>query len=182
MVLLDYQVKQVTTTRVVTRHRTQTKLSDTYKETTDMSVEQNKAIARRLFESVAAGAETALDELLAPDFVAHQPGTSTLLGVEQLSREEFLQALRASNAAFSDQQYTIEDQVAEGDRVTTRVSWRATHSGDFQGVPATGERVVGGGIAIERIKDGKIAERWAQPDRLGLMQQLGIVPSPGQSG
>jgi steroid delta-isomerase-like uncharacterized protein len=145
-----------------------------------MSVEQNKAIARRLFEAVGAGDQAALEELLAPDFVAHQPGTAVRLPVDQLSRAEFLQSLSATNAAFSDQQYTIEDQVAVGDKVVTRVSWRATHSGDFQGVPATGKQLVGGGIAIERIEDGKIVERWAQPDRLGLMQQLGRVPAPSE--
>jgi steroid delta-isomerase-like uncharacterized protein len=146
----------------------------------DMSVEQNKAIARQLFEAVGAGDQAALEELLAPDFVAHQPGTSVRLPVDQLSRAEFLQSLSGTNAAFSDQQYTIEDQVAVGDKVVTRVSWRATHSGDFQGIPATGKQLVGGGIAIERIKDGKIVERWAQPDRLGLMQQLGLVPAPSE--
>jgi steroid delta-isomerase-like uncharacterized protein len=146
----------------------------------DMSVEQNKAIARRLFEAVGAGDQAALEELLAADFVAHQPGTSVRLPVDQLSRAEFVQSLSVTNAAFSDQQYTIEDQVAEGEKVVTRVSWRATHSGEFQGLPPTGKQVVGGGIAIERIKDGKIVERWAQPDRLGLIQQLGLFPAPSE--
>jgi predicted ester cyclase len=150
----------------------------THKETTDMSAKQNKAIARRLFKAVAINDQAALEELLAPEFVAHQRGISVLQPVDELTREAFMQGIRMHSARFSDQHYTIEDQLAEGDKVMTRVAWRATHTGEFQGLSPTGKKVVGGGIAIERIKDGKIVERWAQPDRLGLMQQLGLLPGP----
>ncbi len=85
------------------------------------------------------------------------------------------------SAAFSNNHYTIEDQIAEGDRVATRVTWRATHSGDFQGHPPTGKQIEVSGIAIERRKDGKIVERWLNYDQLGVMQQLGLVPPPQAS-
>jgi predicted ester cyclase len=139
------------------------------------TIEQNKAIARRLFEAVAVNDQAGLRELLAPDFVGHTPG---LPGPQ--SRDEFLQMLDEQGPAFSDQQYTFEDQLADGDRVTTRVRWRARHTGDFRGITATGKELKGEGIAIEQIKHGKIVERWAAPDQLGLLRQLGVVASPEQ--
>ena len=139
--------------------------------------DQNKTIVRRFFESLGANDQAALNELLSPDLVAHMPGMPG-----PLSRELMLQGASASSAAFSDQHYTVEDQVAEGDKVATRTSWQATHSaGDFQGVPPTGKRVAASGISIERIQDGKIVERWASYDQIGMMQQLGLIPPPQSS-
>ncbi len=140
-----------------------------------MTSEQHKTIPRRFFKAFETNDQAALKEVLAPDFVAHHPGNP-----DPLSREELLQIINSYKAAFSDQQYTIEDQIAEGDKVATRVIWRATHSGDYQGVPPTGKRVAISGIAISRIKDGQIVERWLDLDAMGLMQQLGLVPPPGQ--
>jgi steroid delta-isomerase-like uncharacterized protein len=137
--------------------------------------EQNKAIARRLFQAVEASDQAALKELLAPDFIAHQTGPPG-----PLNREAFLGGISAASASFSDQHYTIEDQIAEGDKVVTRVAWQGTHSGDFQGVPPTGKQLIGGGVAIEHIKDGRIVERWANLDLLGLLQQLGLFPTPSE--
>ena len=138
-----------------------------------MTTEQNKAIAHRFFEALGANDQAALNELLVPDFVAHHSGT---LG--PLNRAALLQGISMISAAFSDNHYTIEDQIAEGDRVTTRVTWQATHTGDFQGYPPTGKQIEVGGIAIERHKDGKIVERWLNYDQLGVMQQLGLIPPP----
>ena len=84
--------------------------------------------------------------------------------------------------AFSDSHYTIEDQVGEGDKVATRMTWRATHTGDFQGLPPTGKQIAVSGITITRIKDGKIVEHWPSIDQLGMMQQLGVIPAPAQGG
>lgn len=137
-----------------------------------MSTDQNKAIPRRFFKAFETNDQPALKEVLSPDFVAHHPGNPRPLG-----REEFLQTIGAYKSAFSDQHYTIKDQIAEGDTVVTRTTWKATHSGEFQGLPPTGKRIEIGGIAIARIEDGKIAERWVMVDQLGMMQQLGLVPS-----
>jgi steroid delta-isomerase-like uncharacterized protein len=141
------------------------------KEKLTMTSEQNKAVARRFFEALGANDQATLKELLAPDFVAHHSATPG-----PLSREALLQGISMISAAFSDNHYTIEDQIAEGDRVATRVTWRAIHSGDFQGLSPTGKQVVVSGIAVERHKDGKIVERWVNHDQLGLIQQIGIVP------
>ncbi len=85
-------------------------------------------------------------------------------------------------AAFPDIHFTIEDQIAAADRVVTRWSARATHSGEFQGIPPTGNAVVVTGIDIDRIADGKVVECWPVVDELGLLHQLGVAPSPGQVG
>ena len=80
--------------------------------------------------------------------------------------------------AFADSHYAIEEQLAEGDRVATRVTFRSTHSlGDFMGVPANGKQISVKGMSIERIKDGKIVERRISYDQMGIMQQLGLVPT-----
>lgn len=138
-----------------------------------MTAEHNKATARRFFEALGANDQAALNELVAPDFVAHHSATPG-----PLNRETLLQGIGMVSAAFSNSQYTIEDQLAEEDRVATRVTWRATHTGDFQGYPPTGKEIEVSGIAIERHKDGQIVERWLNYDQLGVMQQLGLVPFP----
>lgn len=139
-----------------------------------MTSEQNKALPRRFFKAFETNDQVELKEVLAPDFKAYHFGSDT-----PILREELLQVINMYKSAFSDQQYTIEDQIAEEDKVVTRVTWRATHSGDYEGVPPTGKRVAISGTAIARIKGGQIVERWLDMDRMGLMQQLGLVPSPG---
>jgi steroid delta-isomerase-like uncharacterized protein len=141
-----------------------------------MSPEQNKAIARRFFEAYASNDHDALKEVVAPDLVAHMPGSP-----EPVGREMMLQGISAFNAAFSDRHFTIDDVIAEEDRVATRTTMRATHTGDYQGHSATGRRIEMSGLSIERIKDGKIVERWLKYDLMELMQQLGLVPPSGQS-
>lgn len=142
------------------------------KEDIKMTTEQNKAVVRRFFEAFEADDQTALTELLAPDLVAYShgvPGPQT--------REAHLQGIRMWNAAFGDTQFTIDEQIAEGDKVATLVTMRSVHSrGDFQGLPPTGKEVTTGGVTIERIRDGKIVERRVSSDWLDMMQQLGLVP------
>jgi steroid delta-isomerase-like uncharacterized protein len=134
---------------------------------------QNKGIARRFFAASDANDESALNELLAPDLIAHVPAVTG-----PVNREMLLQVGRMFAAAFSDTHYTIEDQIAEVDKVATRVTWRAVHTGEFQGLPATGKQIVGPGMMIMHIKDGKIAEYWANYDQMGMMRQLGLIPPP----
>lgn len=139
--------------------------------------DQNKAIVRRFFESLGANDQAGLNELLSADVVAQMPGMPG-----PVSREVMLQGASVFSAAFSDSHYTVEDQIAEGDKVATRTTWRAIHSaGDFQGLPPTGKQVEVSGISIERIQDGKIVERWASYDQIGMMQQLGLIPPPQSS-
>jgi steroid delta-isomerase-like uncharacterized protein len=139
-----------------------------------MSAEQNKAIVRQFFAAFEANDEAALRQVLAPHLTAHShqsPGPQT--------REEHVKAIRMWNAAFRDTHFTIEEQIAEGDKVATRVTMRSVHSGgEFMGLPPSGKQVVTGGITIERIEDGKIVERRVVSDWLGMLQQLGLVPAP----
>lgn len=137
-----------------------------------MTLEQNKAVVRRFYEAFRAKDPAVLKEILAPDLQASPPGATS-----PQSREEHLLGISMSNAAFDDSYYTIEEQLAEGDLVATRVTFRATHSrGDFMGFSPTGKQVEIRGISLERIKDGRIVERWVRFDRMDFMQQLGLVP------
>ncbi len=142
-----------------------------------MSVEQNKAVRRRFFEEVVNQGNLALvDELLSPDFVDH----SGMFGAP--GREGARQGWAAFHAAFASFHSTLEDLIAEGDKVVQRFTARGTHTGEWMGIPATGKQVEVTGMAIHRIAGGKIAENWANMDMLGFMQQLGLVPAPGQAG
>jgi predicted ester cyclase len=88
----------------------------------------------------------------------------------------------AIQAAFSDGRSAIDDIVAEGDRVAWRWTYRARHTGDFQGIPASGKEVALTGITIDRIVDGKFVERWSVTDNLGFLQQLGAIPAATADG
>jgi predicted ester cyclase len=83
-------------------------------------------------------------------------------------------------SAFPDLRYTIENIIADGDMVAERMRFEGTHRGDFQGLPPTGMRVSFTGMQISRMSGGKIVELWGEFDALGMMQQLGAIPSPGQ--
>src|SRR3712207_5560192 len=138
--------------------------------------EENKSIAERFNEDVwGRGDEAALEELLAPDFVDHDP-----LPGQSPDREGRRQILAAFRSAFPDLHVTAEDVVAEGDKVVSRWTARGTHQGELMGIAPTGNRVTIKVIDVMRIAEGRIAERWAQFNNLEVMQQLGVVPDPGQ--
>jgi steroid delta-isomerase-like uncharacterized protein len=141
-----------------------------------VSIEQNKAIDCRLVEEVLnQGNRTVADELITPDFVDH----AALPGMPG-DREGFTAAAAAMRTAFPDLRVTVEDQVAEGDRVAHRVTMQGTHQGDLFGFPPTGKRMTIGGISISRFAGGKLVEHWGINDDLGMLQQLGIIPAPAQ--
>ena len=141
-----------------------------------MTVQENKAIVRRLYEAFERNDQAALKEVLAPDLVAYSHG-----GPGPQDRETHLQGINMWHGAFSNNEFVIEEQIAEGDKVATRVTLRATHSdGEFQGLPPTGKQIETGGVSIERIQDGQIVHRRVNSDWLGLMQQLGLIPSSEQ--
>lgn len=137
--------------------------------------EQNKALVRRMFEETDRSEEIP-EGLFAPDFTAH------IVGSPPMNLEAFQQFLAMWYTSFSDFSHTFEDMVAEGDRVAVRIAARATHTGEFMGIPATGKRISSVHIGIARIVGGQIAEWWNSPDQLGLMQQLGLVPPPQPTG
>ncbi|UCC60632.1 MAG: ester cyclase, partial [Dehalococcoidia bacterium] len=112
------------------------------------------------------------DELFAEDFVNYDPGRGTTPDREGM--KQFLINLRA---AFPDQKLTVEDLIAEGDKVVLRFTGSGTHKGDLSGIPPTGKQFNVPGVSILRIADGKVVERWNVSDYLLLLQQLGIIPA-----
>ena len=142
-----------------------------------MSTEDNKAVAMRTVDAINSGDMSRFESLLAPDVIEHAapPGMPP-------TRETTIQFISMLRNAFPDLKYTIEDVVAEGDLVAQRGTGTGTMKGDMLGMPATGKRATWSEIHILRVKDGKIAEHWALTDQVGMMQQLGLMPAPGQSG
>jgi steroid delta-isomerase-like uncharacterized protein len=139
------------------------------------SAQENKAVSRRVAEEIFNQGKLDLaDELYTPDYVLHDPSLP-----EDLHGPEGLKQYAAMNlGAFPDARVTVEDQIAEGDMVVTR--WRAagTHTGELMGILPTGRRSEISGITINRFSGGRIAENWYQSDDLGMLQQLGVIPSP----
>ena len=141
-----------------------------------MSTEQNKANDRRLIEELNRGNVNVYDELNVPDYVGHEAST-TRQGLE--ANKQFVSAYLT---AFPDLHFTIEEQIAEGDKSVTRWTARGTHRGELMGIPPTGKQVTVTGITIVHWSNGKSVESWLNFDALGMLQQLGVVPAPGQPG
>jgi steroid delta-isomerase-like uncharacterized protein len=139
-----------------------------------MTTGDNKAVVRRFFKAFAANDQAAMKEVLAPDLAAY-----THIGPGPVNREALLQGINGWNATFKDTHFTIEEQIGEGEKVVTRTTMKAVHSGgDFQGLAPTGKEVAVSGITINRVQDGRIVEHRVNSDFLGLMQQLGLIPPP----
>jgi steroid delta-isomerase-like uncharacterized protein len=139
-----------------------------------MSAEEHKRISRRIVdEAFAQGKVEVIDELVAEDFVNHDisgpPGLPP-------GREGVKELVRFYRTAFPDATVTVDDQIAEGDKVVTRYTARGTHQGDFAGMPATGRQFTSTGITIDRIEGGKIVESWNEFNQFALLQQLGAIP------
>jgi steroid delta-isomerase-like uncharacterized protein len=140
-----------------------------------MGTQENKALVRRLVKEVIGGGNLALvDDLVTPDYVYQAPGME-IAGPEGIKR-----VFAMLRGAFPDWREDIEQLIAEGDRVVFHVTGRGTHRGDFMGIPPTGKAVAMDGIDIVRVEGGKLAEHWAVFDQMGMMQQLGVIPTPGQ--
>ena len=138
-----------------------------------MSEADNKALVRRLLEELRDGWHPAtVEKYYAPDYRRHLTATST-----PLTREEQRQRASRLRAAFPDGQVTLEDIIAEGDRVAYRLTIRGTHTGEFLGVPASGRRVAVSFFAIVRIADGKLVEEWGGLDQPDLIRQMRGAPS-----
>lgn len=136
--------------------------------------EQNKAIAQQYIEAINVDNFETLRELLLPEFVDHA-------GVDDLPRgmEGVEEAHRMLRTGFPDVRFTIDQLVSEGDKVAMIASGRGTHKGDFIGLAPTGNRVSWVGLRCFRIVNGRIAEGWSQFDQLGILQQIGAIPTMG---
>jgi predicted ester cyclase len=138
-----------------------------------MSTEANKTANRRFYEEVVnqKNLEVA-DELVGDSYVAHDLPPGLPPGPAGL--KIFVSVFQA---AFPDGHLTIDEMIAEGDTVSTRLTFRGTQTGDFQGIPPTGKAVVVPALDVMRFVDGKAVEHWGGPNLFSLMQQLGVIPA-----
>lgn len=141
-------------------------------------IETNKAISRRIVDELFnEGRLEATDEIVTPDFIGHDSASpEPILGPEGLKRN-----VEGYRTAFPDVQLSIDDEIAEGDRVVTRWTARGTHQAELLGIPATGKQATVTGMTIDRIVEGRIVESWTNWDTLGLLQQLGALPAMAQA-
>jgi steroid delta-isomerase-like uncharacterized protein len=145
-----------------------------------MLSETNKILSRRFFEEAfGKGNLNVLDEIIASDHVNSGPGALPELPTGPQGAKQLVTVYRN---AFPDVRFTIDEQIAEGDQVVTRWTADGTHKGELQGIPATGKSSTVTGIAVDQIVNGKIAKTWGLFDQFGMMQQLGLVPTPETAG
>jgi predicted ester cyclase len=134
-----------------------------------MTVDSNKQVIRRLYaDCINPNRLDLLPEFVAADFVGPH-GARGLAG--------FATSITELHTGFPDIHVTVEDLIAEGDRVTARSSWAATHTGTFRGIPPSGKRVTNTTITIFQLADHKIVHSWIESDRLGTLQQMGVPPA-----
>jgi steroid delta-isomerase-like uncharacterized protein len=138
--------------------------------------EQNKTFVRRYWEEVwNKGNLAVVDELIATDFDGHPLRSDPAFGRGPAGQKRLVGLYRG---AFPDMRMTIDDMAADGDRVVLRWTARGTNTGEMMGMPATGKSATVTGIIFNRLAAGKIAEGWGNFDALGMLQQLGVIPTP----
>lgn len=138
-----------------------------------MSASENGAVVRRFIDEVFnAGNFSAADEILARDYVHHDPATAELGS----GREGLEQMVTFYRQAFPDFSVRLDDQITTEDKVVERWTGQGTHKGALMGIPATGKKITASGISIHRLTGGKIAETWTIFDTAGMLRQLGVVP------
>jgi predicted ester cyclase len=146
------------------------------KKENSMSAEANKFLVRRFYEEIDKGNLDILDELVAPDYLDHNPPPFP-------GMHAGLEGLKQAFKVFRDAtpgHHQIEDQIAEGDKVVTRLTSHGKHEGDLPGAPKTGNDLKMTSITIHRIANGKLVEKWAEKDMLGFLRQIGVMPAPSR--
>ncbi len=136
--------------------------------------EENKAAFRRVTDAFSSRDFSAFDDRIAPEMVEHNPAPRQAPGPEGMK-----QMAGMFRTAFPDARITVEDLIAEGDKVAGRMSFTGANTGEFMGAPATGKSVTIQEIHICRFSGGKMVEHWGLEDSLGMMQQLGLIPEMG---
>ena len=140
-----------------------------------MSEQDNIAVIRRFIEEVINhGHLEAADEIVEEHFVELDP-----LPGQRQGREGLKEVIAMMRAAFPDMHWVANESIAAGEKVVTRFTWTGTHRSTFLGIPATGKSVTVKGVVIDRLSGGKMADSRILMDSLGMMQQLGVVPMPG---
>jgi steroid delta-isomerase-like uncharacterized protein len=142
-----------------------------------VSLDDNKALVRRFIDEIfVQGRPESVDELLTDDFVAHTwPSTGD-------PKADLKAAIARTSKALANPQFTVDDMIAEGDRVAVRLTAQATQVGEFMRIPASGKTYSISEIHIFRVKAGKITEHWHQFDQMGMMTQLGAMPGGASPG
>lgn len=136
--------------------------------------QQNKEMVQASFQAWNERRSDYFMETTTPDYAYYSPSSNPT----PMSREDAVGLMQVFHQGFPDVIWQIEDLVAEGDRLTTRFVGQGTHTGDFMGIPPTGNTIRVSGIIISRIENGKIVEEWEEMDMMGLMEQLGMVLAP----
>src|ERR1043166_5142306 len=138
-----------------------------------MSAEQNKALVRRFYEEIDKGNLEAMDELVAEDYIDHNPPPFPFPPGREGLKQSFKLFWEATPGY-----HRIEDQIAEGDKVVTRLTSFGKHVGDLPGAPRTNNDMEMTSITIHRIADGKLAEKWSEKDMIRMLRQIGVMPPP----
>ena len=138
-----------------------------------MTVEMNKQIMTKFVTFINSASESLAKELIAPDAVFHVPGRLQPL----TGPDGYLEVIGMMRSGFPDIQWTLDETVAENDKVAARFTMRGTHQGQFFGVPATGKTIAVQAVNFYRFSEGKIVEERGQPDLLNLLQQIGGIPA-----
>jgi steroid delta-isomerase-like uncharacterized protein len=136
-----------------------------------MSTDGNKALVRRFYEEIDKGNLEAMDELVAEDYIDHSPPPFPVAPGREGLKEAFKLFWEATPGY-----HQIEDQIAEADKVVTRLTAHGKHEGDLPGIPRTGNDMKVTAVTIHRIADGKLVEKWSDKDVLGMLQQIGVIP------
>jgi predicted ester cyclase len=137
-----------------------------------MTCEENKALIRRFYEEIDRGNIAVLDELVAEDYLDHNPPPFPGLAGGRQALKQAFQLFWEATPGY----HRIEDQIAEADKVVTRLTAFGKHEGDLPGAPRTGNDMEMTAIVIHRIEDGKIVEKWSNKDVLAFLQQTGALP------
>jgi predicted ester cyclase len=140
-----------------------------------MTTEDNKVIARRYFEDLFSKGNLAVaTEIIAPEY--EETGPNAVPGLPPGPNGSTIHVMEYRKA-FPDVTFTVDEQIAEGDTVVTRWTATGTHQGGPAGIPATGKLVTVTGVSVDRVVNGKLVARWNISDQLGLLRQLGVIPS-----
>lgn len=138
-----------------------------------MATEANKHTMQRFVEFINTASETLAEELISPDAIFHVPGSPDPMR----GPSGYLSIIEMMRGGFPDIQWTLEEMVAEGDKVAARFTMRGTHQGAFFGIPPSGRKIVVQAMNIYCFSGDKFVEEHGQPDMLGLLQQIGAIPS-----
>ena len=150
-------------------------LEHPFREDQDLSGAQNIVTLERFVEEVInQGRYEAADELVEENFVELDP-----LPGQRQGREGLKDVIRMIRTAFPDIHWVVEETIASEDKVASRFKWTGTHRGEFLGIPATGRTITVPGVVIDRLTGGKMADSRILMDTLAMMQQLGVIPTPG---